>query len=139
MERENGDKALRVLSMYQKLMNNQIVNKEKAAAYGVNSRTIQRDIDDIRGFLETTDSAGISKQIVYDQKERGYRLKEVWSVPVVFEEQRIPQRKAFCRYSGINHDISCIRICRRNDSIAGQGWKTSSFSGTEQVKLLVDS
>ena len=95
MERENGDKALRVLSMYQKLMNNQIVNKEKAAAYGVNSRTIQRDIDDIRGFLETTDSAGISKQIVYDQKERGYRLKEVWSVPVVFEEQRILQKKTF--------------------------------------------
>ena len=79
MERENGDKALRVLSMYQKLMNNQIVNKaEEAAAYGVNSRTIQRDIDDIRGFLETTDSAGISKQIVYDQKERGYRLEEVY-------------------------------------------------------------
>ena len=95
MERENGDKALRVLSMYQKLMNNQIVNKEEAAAYGVNSRTIQRDIDDIRGFLETTDSAGISKQIVYDQKERGYRLKEVWSVPVVFKEQRIPQKKTF--------------------------------------------
>jgi len=43
-------------------MNNQIVNKaEEAAAYGVNSRTIQRNIDDIRGFLETTDSAGISK------------------------------------------------------------------------------
>lgn len=41
MERENGNKALRVLSMYQKLMNNQIVNKaEAAAAYGVNSRTI---------------------------------------------------------------------------------------------------
>lgn len=40
MERENGDKALRVLSMYQKLMNNQIVNKEEVAAYGVNSRTI---------------------------------------------------------------------------------------------------
>ena len=95
MERENGDKALRVLSMYQKLMNNQIVNKEEAAAYGVNSRTIQRDIDDIRGFLETTDSAGISKQIVYDQKERGYRLEEVWSVTVVFEEQRIPQKKTF--------------------------------------------
>ena len=96
MERENGDKALRVLSMYQKLMNNQIVNKaEEAAAYGVNSRTIQRDIDDIRGFLETTDSAGISKQIVYDQKERVYRLEEVWSVTVVFEEQRIPQKKTF--------------------------------------------
>lgn len=79
MERENGNKALRVLSMYQKLMNNQIVNKaEEAAAYGVNSRTIQRNIDDIRGFLETTDSAGISKQIVYDQKERGYRLEEVY-------------------------------------------------------------
>ena len=42
MERENGNKALRVLSMYQKLMNNQIVNKAEAAAaaYGVNSRTI---------------------------------------------------------------------------------------------------
>ena len=79
MEKENGNKALRILNIYQKLMNNQTVNKsEEAAAYGVNSKTIQRDIDDIRGFLETTDSAGISKQIVYDQKERGYRLEEVY-------------------------------------------------------------
>ena len=60
-------------------MNNQTVNKsEEAAIYGVNNKTIQRDIDDIRGFLATTDSAGISKQIVYDQKECGYRLEEVY-------------------------------------------------------------
>ena len=48
MEKENGNKALRILNIYQKLMNNQTVNKsEEAAAYGVNSKTIQRDIDDI--------------------------------------------------------------------------------------------
>lgn len=44
MERENGGKALRVLSMYQKLMNNQIVNKaEEAAAYNVN-RSLRNSI-----------------------------------------------------------------------------------------------
>lgn len=46
MEKENGNKALRILNIYQKLMNNQTVNKsEEAAAYGVNSKTIQRDIE----------------------------------------------------------------------------------------------
>ncbi len=41
------------------------------------AKIIQRDTNDIRGFLETG-SSSISKQIEYDQKEHGYRLKEVY-------------------------------------------------------------
>ena len=42
-----------MLGIYTKLMNGCLVNKvEEAQNYGVNERSIQRDIDDIRNFLE---------------------------------------------------------------------------------------
>ena len=49
---DNG-KIDRVLGIYSKLMGGALVNKaEEARNYGVNERTIQRDIDDIRNHLE---------------------------------------------------------------------------------------
>ena len=54
MEEEfRGDKIARVLGIYTKLMNGCLINKlEEAQNYGVNERSIQRDIDDIRNYLE---------------------------------------------------------------------------------------
>ena len=50
---DNNDKIQRVLGIYTKLNNGQLVNKaEEAMRFGVNERSIQRDIDDIRIFLE---------------------------------------------------------------------------------------
>lgn len=47
---DNG-KIDRVLGIYTKLIDGQLVNKaEEAQNYHVNERTIQRDIDDIRNF-----------------------------------------------------------------------------------------
>ena len=49
---DNG-KIDRVLSLYSKFMSGALVNKaEEALNYGVNERTIQRDIDDIRNTFE---------------------------------------------------------------------------------------
>ena len=47
------DKNKRVFGIYTRLINGSIIRKaEEAVRYGVNERTIQRDIDDIRKFLE---------------------------------------------------------------------------------------
>ena len=48
----NGFKYSRVLSIYTKLMDGEVINKASEAEYfGVNQRTIQRDIDDLRMFF----------------------------------------------------------------------------------------
>ncbi|MBQ8075982.1 MAG: hypothetical protein IJ237_08360 [Oscillospiraceae bacterium] len=56
-----GDQIGRVLQIYSKLMDGYIVNKsEEAVRYGVNERSIQRDIDNIRNFLdEDSERTGI--------------------------------------------------------------------------------
>ncbi len=47
------DKIARVLGIYTKLINGCLINKsEEAQNYGVNERSIQRDIGDIRNYLE---------------------------------------------------------------------------------------
>ena len=48
---KNG-KIERILGIYTKLLSGNIVNKLKEAQeYGVNERTIQRDIEDIRSYM----------------------------------------------------------------------------------------
>lgn len=52
-EYQENDKIDRVLRIYSKLMNGYIVNKaEEAQNYRVNERSIQRDIEDIRSFMD---------------------------------------------------------------------------------------
>lgn len=76
----NTDKIERVLGIYTKLINGSIVNKAtEATNYGVNERSIQRDIDDIRNFMEQSiaDSGGVNS-IIYDRQEKGYRLERIY-------------------------------------------------------------
>lgn len=74
---DNG-KIERVLGIYSRLISGALVNKaEEARNYGVNERTIQRDIDDIRNFLESgVDTTGIINSVIYDRKDKGYRLEQ---------------------------------------------------------------
>lgn len=49
---EKGKKTERILSIYTRLKNGEVINKEKESVkYGVDTRTIQRNISDIRNFL----------------------------------------------------------------------------------------
>lgn len=75
----NNDKIKRVLAIYQKLVNGKIVNKfEEAQLYGVHERSIQRDIEDIRSFLDSNfECSGIENAIVYDRIQKGYKLEQV--------------------------------------------------------------
>lgn len=72
------DKTGRVLAIYTKLINGCVVNRgQEAATYGVNVRSIQRDINDIRNFLEMNgEEQGSSKTVVYDRVKKGYILKQ---------------------------------------------------------------
>ena len=52
-EEVKGDQISRVLQIYAKLSDGYVVNKsEEAERYGVNERSIQRDIDHIHSVLE---------------------------------------------------------------------------------------
>lgn len=78
---DNG-KIDRVLGMYTKLMNGQTVCKaNEARTYNVNERTIQRDIDDIRNFLESdAENTGMINSVIYDRIEKGYRLETLYKI-----------------------------------------------------------
>ena len=71
-------KVNRVLSLYTKLLNGQLIYKaEEANHYHVARRTIQRDIEDIRKFLDySVADTGIVNTILYDREKDGYYLEQ---------------------------------------------------------------
>ena len=77
-----NDQISRVLQLYAKLSDGYVVNKaEEAARYGVNERSIQRDIDNIRNFLdEDSERTGIVNSIVYDRLAKGYKLETLYKI-----------------------------------------------------------
>lgn len=78
MEDFKSDKIERVLGIYTKLLDGKLVKKgEEALTYGVNERSIQRDIDDIRNYLETdVEHSGYSDTVIYDRIGKGYRIEQ---------------------------------------------------------------
>ena len=82
VEELKNDKIQRVLQIYAKLSDGYIVNKaEEALIYGVNERSIQRDIDDIRCFLDADfERTGIINTVVYDRMGKGYRLETLYTM-----------------------------------------------------------
>ena len=88
MDVEGREKTVRVLGIYTKLMNGSLVNKTtEAARYHTSERSIQRDIDDIRNYLdETEDNGGIINSVVYDRIRKGYRLERIYDVKLTNPE-----------------------------------------------------
>lgn len=82
IEENKGDKIQRVLQIYNKLMDGCIIHKsEEALHYSVNERSIQRDIDDIRNFLDMdTERTGIGNFVMYDRIEKGYKLETLYKI-----------------------------------------------------------
>lgn len=79
---ESADKIERVLGIYTKLINGAVVNKaEEANNYKVNERSIQRDIDDIRNYMDLQGASdGIINSVVYDRQAKGYRLEQIYKL-----------------------------------------------------------
>lgn len=77
MKDSRNNKTFRVLKLYTKLLEGFFINKlEEARNHGVDERTIQRDIDDIRGYLENNvEDRGLVNSILYDRAKKGYRLE----------------------------------------------------------------
>ena len=84
---KNG-KIERILGIYTKLLSGNIVNKLKEAQeYGVNERTIQRDIEDIRCYMETeAERTGCINSVVYDRVKKGYRLEQIYKMKLTNSE-----------------------------------------------------
>ena len=82
METYSSDKNTRILALYSKLMNGAIINKsEEAQNYKVTKRSIQRDIDDIRNFLQESEANGeLYNGIIYDRSLKGYRLQRIYDI-----------------------------------------------------------
>jgi len=67
-------KKQRVLEIYLRFIQNQEVTvKSLAEEFNVSSRSIQRDIEDLRDFLI---SAGIPAEILYEQSLKGYVMQD---------------------------------------------------------------
>lgn len=70
-------KNSRTLSIYIRLCAGKLINKaEEANRFGVDERSIQRDIDDIRAFLENqkTERSTESREIIYDRVHKGFTM-----------------------------------------------------------------
>ncbi|MDY3889324.1 MAG: WYL domain-containing protein, partial [Agathobacter sp.] len=65
-----------------KLINGSVINKaEEANNYNVNERSIQRDIDDIRNYMDIKGSEdGIINSVIYDRQAKGYRLEQIYKL-----------------------------------------------------------
>lgn len=75
MTEQKSSKNNRILSLYVNLCEGKVINKSEAAKkFNVDERSIQRDIDDIRAFLDeqrTGDSAD-NRTIEYDRSKKGF-------------------------------------------------------------------
>lgn len=72
------DRAFRILTIYNRLLQNKSVNKQSLTLeLDTSPRTIQRDIDDIRNFLyESKSWISTPKEITYDYKSESYKLEQ---------------------------------------------------------------
>lgn len=79
---EATDKIERVLGIYTRLINGVVINKaEEAINYGVNERSIQRDIDDIRSYMDKKGTEeGVINTVIYDRQANGYRLEQIYKM-----------------------------------------------------------
>ena len=75
---DKQNKNARILSLYTRLCDGKLINKsEEAKRFGVDERSIQRDIDDIRAFIKnsTTEHGTQNEQsIIYDRIYKGFRM-----------------------------------------------------------------
>lgn len=78
----NGNKAFRLLNIYERLNKGETVRKsELANDFKVSLKTVQRDIDDLRAYLAEAHFAEGETSIKYDKRKNGYslvRLEREW-------------------------------------------------------------
>lgn len=72
MAETGGLKSMRLLEIYSLLQEGKLLKKaELAQNFNVTPKSIQRDIEDLRCFFA---ERGLNQDIIYDTRQRGYRL-----------------------------------------------------------------
>lgn len=136
----DSGKIERVLGIYSRLMNGGLVNKaEEAQRYGVNERSIQRDIDDIRGHLgNQTTIDGIVNSIVYDRQEKAYRLEQIYNVKFTNPEilaicKILLDSRAFCKdeMQGILEKLNSTCVPKSNQKLVKELISNEAFHYVE--------
>lgn len=69
------NRAQRLLILYNRLIKNRYINKEEIAyEFGVNPRTVQRDIDEIRTYLSDSNEHLYRQEIIYNHSLNAYSI-----------------------------------------------------------------
>lgn len=72
MKEQANVKSERLLELYSRLTQGEVLNKAKLARkFHVTEKSIQRDIEEVRCFLA---ERHLNQDVVYDSKQKGYRL-----------------------------------------------------------------
>ena len=112
MSQEKEKQIHRILSMYDRLKNGEtIVKKEEAVRYQVTEKSIQRDIDSIRAFLETEKS---NEYVDYNRSKKAYMLEteqpawltneEIFAVlKVLIESRALPKHEMDSIIENLTH------------------------------------
>ncbi len=144
-----GGRHDRVLAVYDSLIEGNTLNVKAAAEhFGVSTKTIKRDIDDIRGFLAEKEVSGKGGQaeLIYDRSGNSYRLvgsekltgKEVFAVCKVLLESRpfckeefLPIIDKLTDGSSYDNDLSHVR-----DMVANEKYH---YSEPSHGKKIIDA
>lgn len=69
----------RILGIYTKLIEGNVVYKvEEANRFGVNERSIERDIEDIRKYFDNDVDGNYHNAVIYDRNAGGYVLEHIY-------------------------------------------------------------
>lgn len=78
-------KVERIISLYSRLAEGEVLNKAKEACrFGVNARSIQRDLEDIRAYLANDTES--NRELIYDRVQNGYKLVQDRSMTLTNSE-----------------------------------------------------
>lgn len=99
----SGNKAFRLLNIYERLNKGERIKKELLASdFGVSLKTVQRDIEDLRAYLAETHFSETEVTVKYDRAHNSYylvRLEREW----ITNEEAVAlckillESRAFCK------------------------------------------
>ena len=66
-------KVERIINLYNRIIDGEVINKaDEAERFGVNERSIQRDLEDIRAYFANDYES--NRELIYDRSRKGYVL-----------------------------------------------------------------